>query len=83
MCSLAWATDGSFLAIGNDQGDVELWDADTGQRVRKMSGHQVSRRACEPMGLLLTDDLPGTRGITLVERKRHLVRVSRWIHPSS
>lgn len=41
MCSVSWAGDGSFLAIGNDQGDVELWDADTGQRVRKMSGHQV------------------------------------------
>lgn len=41
VCSVAWAADGSFLAIGNDQGDVELWDADTGQRVRKMAGHQV------------------------------------------
>ncbi len=43
VCSVSWAGDGSFLAIGNDQGDVELWDADTGQRVRKMSGHQVRR----------------------------------------
>lgn len=44
VCSVAWAADGSFLAIGNDQGDVELWDADTGQRVRKMAGHQVRFR---------------------------------------
>jgi WD40 repeat protein len=47
VCSVAWAGDGSFLAIGNDQGDVELWDSDTGQRVRKMAGHQVRCRAIE------------------------------------
>ena len=41
VCSVDWASDGSFLAIGNEDGAVELWDADTGQRVRKMEGHQV------------------------------------------
>ncbi|KAJ9123880.1 hypothetical protein QFC22_000668 [Naganishia vaughanmartiniae] len=41
VCSVDWASDGSFLAIGNEDGAVELWDADTGQRVRKMEGHQA------------------------------------------
>ncbi|KAJ9117265.1 hypothetical protein QFC20_000411 [Naganishia adeliensis] len=43
VCSVSWAGDGSFLAIGNDQGDVELWDADTGQRhkVQDLRGHRA------------------------------------------
>jgi cell division cycle protein 20 (cofactor of APC complex) len=38
---MSWSNDGSYLAIGNDAGDVEVWDVDEGKRMRVMSGHNA------------------------------------------
>lgn len=41
MTSMSWSNDGSYLAIGNDVGDVEVWDVDEGKKMRVMSGHNA------------------------------------------
>jgi cell division cycle protein 20 (cofactor of APC complex) len=40
VSSLDFSNDGTFLGIGLSTGDVELWDAESGQKLRTMSGHQ-------------------------------------------
>lgn len=45
VTSLGWAADGSYLAVGNDVGAVELWDVDKGIKMRTMTGHNVSWRS--------------------------------------
>ena len=39
VTSVSWSNDGSYLAIGKDTGDVEIWDCDTGKKMRSMGGH--------------------------------------------
>ncbi|KAJ3872151.1 WD40-repeat-containing domain protein [Lentinula edodes] len=41
VSSVDFSNDGMFLGIGIGQGDVELWDVETGQKLRTMSGHQA------------------------------------------
>ncbi|KIK68214.1 hypothetical protein GYMLUDRAFT_91777 [Collybiopsis luxurians FD-317 M1] len=41
VSSVDFSNDGMFLGIGLGQGDVELWDVETGQKLRTMSGHQA------------------------------------------
>lgn len=41
VTSLSWASDGSYLAVGNESGNVEIWDVDTAKRMRNMTGHLV------------------------------------------
>ncbi|KAJ3965585.1 WD40 repeat-like protein [Lentinula raphanica] len=41
VSSLDFSNDGTFLGVGLGQGDVELWDAETGQKLRTMNGHQA------------------------------------------
>lgn len=38
-CSLAWIQEGNILAIGNNSGNVELWDCVKLKRLRIMEGH--------------------------------------------
>ncbi|KAJ8082197.1 WD repeat-containing protein slp1 [Marasmius tenuissimus] len=40
VSSVDFSNDGAFLGIGLGNGDVELWDVETGQKLRTMSGHQ-------------------------------------------
>ncbi|KAF8878796.1 WD40-repeat-containing domain protein [Gymnopilus junonius] len=40
VTSLDFSRDGAFLGIGIHDGVVELWDAETGQKLRSMTGHQ-------------------------------------------
>jgi cell division cycle protein 20 (cofactor of APC complex) len=40
VSSVDFSGDGAFLGVGNGNGDVELWDVETGQKLRTMSGHQ-------------------------------------------
>jgi WD40 repeat protein len=46
VTSLNWASDGSYLAVGNESGSVEIWDTDTAKRIRNMTGHLVSCPLC-------------------------------------
>lgn len=41
VTSVAWMQQGNYLAVGNDQGVVELWDAGRGKQVRSMKGHEA------------------------------------------
>ncbi|KAJ2687409.1 WD repeat-containing protein slp1 [Coemansia spiralis] len=41
VCSVKWTTDGSYLAIGTCDGDVQIWDAESQSRIRTMTGHQA------------------------------------------
>ena len=41
MTSVSWSKDGSYLAIGNDAGEVEIWDVEEGKKMRVMGGHQA------------------------------------------
>ncbi|KAF9466405.1 WD40-repeat-containing domain protein [Collybia nuda] len=40
VSSVDFSNDGMFLGIGIGNGDVELWDVESGQKLRTMSGHQ-------------------------------------------
>lgn len=39
VSSISWIQDGNQLAVGSSLNTVEIWDADTSQRLRKMAGH--------------------------------------------
>ncbi len=51
ISSLAWAGDGAYLAIGNDYGEVEIWDVEQSKKIRTMAGHRVSFLSCPSFGL--------------------------------
>jgi cell division cycle protein 20 (cofactor of APC complex) len=40
VASVRFSGDGMFLGIGTGTGEVELWDTETKQKLRTMSGHQ-------------------------------------------
>lgn len=40
-CALAWIEEGEILAIGNNNGAVELWDCSKLKRLRVMNGHSA------------------------------------------
>lgn len=39
VCSLKFAEDGTYLAVGLSSGPVQVYDVTTGQRIRTMNGH--------------------------------------------
>ncbi|KAJ2848307.1 WD repeat-containing protein slp1 [Coemansia brasiliensis] len=41
ISSVKWTADGSYLAIGVSEGDVQIWDAESQSKIRTMSGHQA------------------------------------------
>ena len=41
VTSVSWSPDGSYLAVGDDNGEVHIWDVDEGKRIRKMGGHNA------------------------------------------
>ncbi len=41
VTSVAWTQRGSYLAVGTNVGDIQLWDATRCRKVRTMSGHQA------------------------------------------
>lgn len=41
ITSVSWSTDGCYLAIGLDTGDVEIWDVEEGKKMRTMTGHSA------------------------------------------
>lgn len=39
VSSVDFSNDGAFLGVGHGTGEVELWDVETGQKLRTMAGH--------------------------------------------
>lgn len=71
MTAMSWSDDGSYLAIGNDIGDVEVWDVDEGTKMRTMKGHNARVPSLSWHGHVLSS---GCRDGSI---HHHDVRVSR------
>lgn len=41
VCSVGWAQRGTYLAVGTNEGKVQIWDASRCKRVRTMEGHRL------------------------------------------
>jgi cell division cycle 20-like protein 1 (cofactor of APC complex) len=41
VCSVAWSQRGSHLSVGTATGEVQVWDAARGARVRALQGHRA------------------------------------------
>ncbi|CAI5960897.1 unnamed protein product, partial [Closterium sp. NIES-65] len=41
VCSVSWTQRGTLLAVGTNNGHVQVWDVVKGRRVRSMGGHRV------------------------------------------
>ena len=39
-CSVSWSQRGSYLSVGTDKGEVQIWDAAKTKRIRTMPGHK-------------------------------------------
>ena len=39
ITSLSWIKDGSYLAVGNNNAEVQLWDVEKAKQVRSLKGH--------------------------------------------
>ena len=40
VCSVAWTQRGTYLAVGTNTGEVQIWDAAKCKRIRTMAGHR-------------------------------------------
>jgi cell division cycle 20, cofactor of APC complex len=54
VSSVNFSNDGAFLGVGIGTGEVELWDVETGQRLRSMGGHQAQIAALSWHGHILS-----------------------------
>ena len=41
ITSVSWIQNGNYLAVGNDLGCVQIWDASKNKQIRNMTGHQA------------------------------------------
>ncbi|KAI8325026.1 WD40 repeat-like protein [Martensiomyces pterosporus] len=41
VASVKWTADGSYLAVGTSEGDVQIWDSESQSKIRSMPGHQA------------------------------------------
>ncbi|KAF9917220.1 substrate-specific activator of APC-dependent proteolysis [Linnemannia zychae] len=39
VASLSWTSSASYLAVGTDEGLIQIWDVETQKRIRTMTGH--------------------------------------------
>ncbi|KAM7287620.1 cell division cycle protein 20 homolog [Ixodes scapularis] len=39
LCSVSWSADGSYLAVGTSENQVQLWDVAQQKRLRTLTGH--------------------------------------------
>ncbi|KAG0271990.1 substrate-specific activator of APC-dependent proteolysis [Linnemannia exigua] len=39
VTSLSWTSSASYLAVGTDKGDIQIWDVSVQKRIRTMTGH--------------------------------------------
>ncbi|KAM6104768.1 LOW QUALITY PROTEIN: cell division cycle protein 20 homolog B [Pterocles gutturalis] len=71
ISSLAWIKEGTCLAIGTSDGEVQLWDIETKKRLRNMFGH------LSVVGALSWNHYILSSGSRLGSIHHHDVRVSR------
>jgi cell division cycle 20-like protein 1, cofactor of APC complex len=41
VCSVGWTQRGTYLAVGTNNGEVQIWDATKCKKVRGMTGHRT------------------------------------------
>ncbi|XP_077236902.1 FIZZY-related 3 [Tasmannia lanceolata] len=41
VCAVQWTREGSYLSIGTNLGDIQIWDGTRCKKVRTMNGHQT------------------------------------------
>lgn len=45
ICSVRWIPEGNLLAVGDLQGQIQIWDVQGAKRIRTLQGH-IDRVAC-------------------------------------
>ena len=70
VTSVGWSADGSYLAVGTNDAEVQLWDAAAGRRLRTMKGHTARVGALAWNNSVLSS---GSRDTSIVH---HDVRVA-------
>jgi WD40 repeat protein len=76
VTSLAWSGDGSFLSIGCNDNNVQLWSVEAKKQLRTMRGHQAR------VGALAWNNHVLTSGSRCVDKSDffHLMRVLHCTH---
>jgi cell division cycle 20-like protein 1 (cofactor of APC complex) len=41
VCSVGWSQRGSFLSVGTNAGEVQIWDIGKLKKIRTMTGHRA------------------------------------------
>ncbi|XP_072986074.1 B-type cell cycle switch protein ccs52A-like [Typha latifolia] len=65
VCSVGWAQRGTHLAVGTNQGKVQIWDAARCRRIRTMESHRLRVGALAWSSSLLSS---GSRDKTILQR---------------
>ncbi|WOL00150.1 protein FIZZY-RELATED 2 [Canna indica] len=65
VCSVGWAQRGNHLAVGTNQGKVQIWDASHCRRIRTMESHRLRVGAIAWSSSLLSS---GSRDKTILQR---------------
>ncbi|KAF8379379.1 hypothetical protein HHK36_028813 [Tetracentron sinense] len=65
VCSVGWAQRGTHLAVGTNNGKVQIWDASRCRRVRTMESHRLRVGALAWSSSLLSS---GSRDKTILQR---------------
>ncbi|KAH9604332.1 hypothetical protein KSS87_023403 [Heliosperma pusillum] len=65
VCSVGWAQQGTHLAIGTNQGKVQIWDASRCKNIRTMQGHRMRAGALAWTSSLLSS---GSRDKSILQR---------------
>ncbi|KAF9614850.1 hypothetical protein IFM89_020947 [Coptis chinensis] len=65
VCSVGWAQRGTHLAVGTNNGTVQIWDASRCKRVRSMEGHRLRVGALAWSSSVLSS---GSRDKTILQR---------------
>ncbi|KAL4194557.1 hypothetical protein AMTRI_Chr05g69240 [Amborella trichopoda] len=65
VCSVGWTQRGTYLAVGTNLGEVQIWDATRCKKVRTMEGHRFRVGALAWSSSLLSS---GSRDKTIFQR---------------
>ena len=65
VCSVSWTPRGTYLAVGTNQGEVQLWDACKCRKVLTMGGHRTRVGTLAWSNQLLSS---GSRDRTILQR---------------